>query len=43
MLQSSYMCSSNAMDPDSNVNNLNKSLSAFEEIATACMGHYKFR
>lgn len=41
--ESSYMCSSNAMDPDSNVNNLNKSLSAFEEIATACMGHYKFR
>ena len=37
------MCNSNAMDPDSNVNNLNKSLSSFEEIATACMGHYKFR
>lgn len=31
------------MDPDSNVNNLNKSLSSFEEIATACMGNYKFR
>lgn len=31
------------MDPDPNVNSLNKSLSSFEEIATACMGHYKFR
>ncbi|XP_020616712.1 exocyst complex component 4-like [Orbicella faveolata] len=40
---SNYVCNSNAMDPDSNVNNLNKSLSSFEEIATACMGHYKFR
>ena len=42
-IQSSYMCSSNAMDPDINVNNLNRSLSSFEEIATACMGQYKFR
>ncbi|XP_068708589.1 exocyst complex component 4-like isoform X2 [Montipora capricornis] len=41
--ESSYICNSNAMDPDPNVNNLNKSLSSFEEIATACMGHYKFR
>ncbi|XP_078358131.1 exocyst complex component 4-like isoform X2 [Oculina patagonica] len=41
--EANYMCNSNAMDPDSNVNNLNKSLSSFEEIATACMGHYKFR
>jgi len=40
---SNYVCNSNAMDPDSNVNNLNKSLSSFEEIATACMGNYKFR
>lgn len=39
----SYMCNSNAMDPDKNVNDLNKSLSSFEEIATACMGNYKFR
>jgi len=31
------------MDPDINVNNLNRSLSSFEEIATACMGQYKFR
>lgn len=31
------------MDPDPNVIDLNKSLSSFEEIATACMGHYKFR
>ena len=31
------------MDPDKNVNDLNKSLSSFEEIATACMGNYKFR
>lgn len=37
------MCNSNAMDPDKNVNDLNKSLSSFEEIATACMGNYKFR
>ena len=42
-MQSSYMCSSNAMDPDTNVNNLSRSLSSFEEIATACMGQYKFR
>ncbi|XP_022804763.1 exocyst complex component 4-like, partial [Stylophora pistillata] len=41
--ESNYMCNSNAMDPDVNVNNLNKSLSSFEEIATACMGNYKFR
>lgn len=41
--ESNYMCNSNAMDPDMNVNNLNKSLSSFEEIATACMGNYKFR
>ncbi|RMX41243.1 hypothetical protein pdam_00012384 [Pocillopora damicornis] len=42
-VQESYMCNSNAMDPDKNVNDLNKSLSSFEEIATACMGNYKFR
>ncbi|XP_067035865.1 exocyst complex component 4-like isoform X2 [Acropora muricata] len=41
--ESNYMCNSNAMDPDPNVIDLNKSLSSFEEIATACMGHYKFR